>query len=901
MQSNHKKEISCKTLITVFNAAREKNIDLNKLLVGLPYDLTYLLNRHERIEWYNWVKIYSNAREYFTPAEFEQMGRDYIKNGSYLLGTLGFNFMFSSNKISRSLSKKLFKMGSNDFSCINGELEYRGKNRVRIKSYLDDEYEFCPEFFYIAKGVWEQAGNQLGHKGFKVELEWIHQGVIFDVSWNKEGILFYIKKWWRWLFNIKKAFLDLTDSHEELLKQYNKLEESKKLLQIQTTQLKTAYEITKFIRRSSDIIETLNTITEALVKNAGFSSAHIKLFKDFDETEINLKVHSGIEYKMVTPIFLPVIINEMEIGEIVVYPDAEKDYDECNEMLKYLTPIINITIHDSLVFKSVVDHRNNLELKVKERTIELEEAQKYKDNFFANISHEFRTPLTLILEPIEQILKLAKVDKVKENARLINRSAKKLNRLVEQLLEIGRIEAGKMVLKTNPKNIVSIMRDMVQSFQSFAEHKGITLKLIYNEDEIIVYLDTDKIDKILSNVVSNALKFTPQRGNVTIEIVKRRDVVEITVSDTGMGIPESETEKIFDRFYQVNSGITREYQGTGIGLSLTKELVELHSGSISVDSEEGKGSVFKIVFPLGKQHLKPEEIISDFNGKKTEVEIYFDSGIESESFIENNSFEELLDSSKYVILIVEDNAELRKYLVGILIDDYRTIEAVDGEDGIKKAFGYIPDLVISDVMMPNIDGYKLCSELKNDIRTSHIPIILLTAKAAIKDKAEGFTSGADDYIPKPFDSALLKIRINNLLEQRARIHEHFKKIGLVDLPSSQADSIDKRFLQKVYDSIIKNISDDSFGVEKLADDIAVHRSLLHKKITALVGVPPIDLIKRIRLNTAAKLLETKSGNISEIALEVGFQNPSHFSECFKKQFGISPSKYHFNFSNHSHK
>ncbi len=900
MQSNHKKEVSCKTLIPVFNAAREKNIDLTKLLIGLPYDLIYLLNKHERIDWNNWVRIYANARKYFTPTEFEQMGRDFVKGGSYVEGVLLAFILFSSNKISRFITKQLFRIGDKDFNCIEHSVEYKDLNNVIITAHLDETHDFSPEFFYITIGVWKQFGEQIGHKNFKVEVKWIHQGAIFNVSWKRENLFFNIKKWFRWLFNIKKALLDLTDSHEELLNQYNKLEESKKLLQTQTTQLKTAYEITKSIRRSSDIKETLKTITEALVKDAEFSSAHIKLFKDFDETEINLKVHSGIEDEIITPIFLPVIINEMEIGEIVVYPQVEKDYDECNEMLKYLTPIINITIHDSLVFKSVVDHRNNLELKVKERTIELEEAQKYKDNFFANISHEFRTPLTLILEPIEQILELAKVDKVKENARLINRSAKKLNRLVEQLLDISRIEAGKMKLKTSPKNIVSIMRDMVQSFQSFAERKGITLKLIYNEDEIIVYLDKDKIDKIFSNVVSNALKFTPQRGNVTIEIVRRRDVVEISVSDTGMGIPESETEKIFDRFYQVNSGITREYQGTGIGLSLTKELVEIHSGSISVESEEGKGSVFKIVLPLGMQHLKPEEIISDINGKKTEVEIYFDSGIESESFIKNDSFESLLDSSKHVILIVEDNAELRKYLVGILSDDYRTIEAVDGEDGINKAFGYIPDLIISDVMMPNIDGYKLCSELKNDIRTSHIPIIILTAKAAIKDKVEGLTTGADDYIPKPFDSALLKIRIKNLLEQRERIQEHFKKIGLADLPGSQADSIDKRFLQKVYDSIIKNISDDSFGVEKLADDIAMHRSLLHKKITALVGVPPVDLIKRIRLNTAAKLLENKSGNISEIALEVGFQNPSHFSECFKKQFGISPSKYHFNFSNHSH-
>ena len=254
--------------------------------------------------------------------------------------------------------------------------------------------------------------------------------------------------------------------------------------------------------------------------------------------------------------------------------------------------------------------------------------------------------MTLILEPIEQIRELAKVDKVKDNAQLIQRSAKKLNRLVEQLLDISRIEAGKMELKTAPQNIVPVLKDMVSSFESFAKHKRITLKLIYSAEEIILYLDKDKVDKIFSNLLSNALKFTPRNGDVIIEAVKKQNVVEVSISDTGMGIPKEEREKIFDRFYQVNSGITREQEGTGIGLSLTKELVELHKGKISVESEEGKGSVFKVVFPLGKQHLKPEEIISDITGIENKEIGYFDSDFANDSIIKSDLSETFFDSQK---------------------------------------------------------------------------------------------------------------------------------------------------------------------------------------------------------------------------------------------------------------
>ena len=354
-------------------------------------------------------------------------------------------------------------------------------------------------------------------------------------------------------------------------------------------------------------------------------------------------------------------------------------------------------------------------------------------------------------------------------------------------------------------------------------------------------------------------------------------------------------DKIFDRFYQVDGSHTREHEGTGIGLSLTKELVELHKGKIEVESDEGKGSIFTLTFPLGKDHLKPEEICEEEVGQdkdydKDEDEFGLESKIERKTLASELYGVESLPS----LLIVEDNPDVRKYISMILENQYKIIEAKDGEEGLDKSFECLPDLIITDIMMPKMDGFVMCYKLKTDSRTSHIPIIMLTAKATMQDKISGLEIGADDYIMKPFEAEELKARIKNLLEQRRRLHEHFRKYGLFELDEKNINYIDKKFLEKSFAIINEHISDTLFGVEILADDMAVSRSLLFKKINALVGEPPSELIKRTRLNRAAKLIENNSGNISEIALESGFSNPSYFAECFRKQFGVTPTQYHHN-------
>ena len=326
----------------------------------------------------------------------------------------------------------------------------------------------------------------------------------------------------------------------------------------------------------------------------------------------------------------------------------------------------------------------------------------------------------------------------------------------------------------------------------------------------------------------------------------------------------------------------------------------MHKGKIEVESEESKGSIFKLIFPLGKDHLRAEEICQEEKEKEFEQEkkIIFST----DEFIETKEkhtvdAESLQKNSKPLLLIVEDNSDVRKYIGMILENYYQIIEAKDGEEGLNKSYEHIPDLIISDVMMPKMDGFQLCSKLKTDSRTSHIPIIMLTAKATINDKINGLEIGADEYIMKPFDASELIARIKNLLDQRKRLHKHFQKFGLFEIEEKVITSVDQKFIEKVVADINKHISDVSFGVEMLADDMAVSRSLLFKKINSLTGEAPIELIKRVRLNKAANLIGKKFGNISEVALEVGFNNPSYFSECFRKQFGVLPSQYHFKSGN----
>jgi len=553
------------------------------------------------------------------------------------------------------------------------------------------------------------------------------------------------------------------------------------------------------------------------------------------------------------------------------------------------------------------------EVKLKER----EETDKMKSRFFANISHEFRTPLTLILGPIEKILSKSSENETKKEANVVKRNASRLLTLINQLLDLSRLEAGKLELKVTKSNIVSFIKGITMSFESVAERKDITLKLIAKQDHIELYFDKEKMTKIMTNLLSNAFKFTPEGGTITVSInkchselvsesesnkkmlkqVQHDNCVEIIVRDTGIGISEEELTKLFDRFYQVDSSQTREHEGTGIGLALTKELVEHHHGTISVESKLGSWTEFTLTLLVGRKHLKDEEIVEE---QKTTDEVILHpdlvgmKNLRDSDFLDSSSQapkdDNEMDEDKYIVLVVEDNRDVREFIIDSLGNEFHIEEASNGEMGVLKAGQIIPDLIISDIMMPKMDGNELTKQIKNNERTSHIPVILLTAKSEQESRLEGLETGADDYLTKPFDAKELQIRIKNLIDIRRKLHEKFAGGRILQRKSEKMlSSLDENFLRKVLEIAKNHLSEEEFSIEEFVKEAGMSKTNFHRKLKAITGKSPSLYLRSVRLARAKEMIEDKKGNISEIAYSVGFSSPVYFSKCFKEEFGFSPS------------
>jgi signal transduction histidine kinase/DNA-binding response OmpR family regulator/ligand-binding sensor domain-containing protein len=539
-----------------------------------------------------------------------------------------------------------------------------------------------------------------------------------------------------------------------------------------------------------------------------------------------------------------------------------------------------------------------------EHSQKLQDIDRMKSRFFANISHEFRTPLTLILGPIEKLLSKVVDTETQNELSIMQRNAKCLQRLINQLLDLSKLEAGGMTIQANEINIVELVYGYVQSFESLAERKGIELNFRAEEENISAFVDRDKIEKILNNLLSNALKFTNEGGLVEVAVGSSNgttktysvysDLIIIKVSDTGIGIPPSRIEKIFDRFYQIDDSQKREHEGTGIGLALTKELVELHHGQIMVKSEVGKGTIFSISLPLGRDHFQVIETVDDqLDTSLSTVKEKEHTHIEETAtdYADNSEQPLLGKTGKPIVLIVEDNPDMRAYISSHLDEYYKILEAEDGQQGFDKAIEAIPDLIISDVMMPKMDGFELCDKIKTDSCTSHIPVILLTARAESEDRIEGLQTGADDYLIKPFDAKELQVRVKNLIEQRVKLRKRFFKEIVLGSQEIRIDSPDEQFIKRLFNICQQHIAEADFNVDILGKEAGMSRSQLHRKLKGLTDQSATEFIKTLRLRRAALLIMESHENISKIAYEVGFNNLSYFNKSFKELFGQTPSDF----------
>ncbi|MFB9056180.1 two-component regulator propeller domain-containing protein [Mariniflexile ostreae] len=547
-------------------------------------------------------------------------------------------------------------------------------------------------------------------------------------------------------------------------------------------------------------------------------------------------------------------------------------------------------------------------LKVKET--QEHELDQLKFQFFVNVSHEFRTPLTLILSPVDKILSNFNNDPetIRKSAITIQRSARRLLHLVNQLLDYRKMDVGMAPLQLEKGDIVKFSEDIFSLFKDLALKKAINYQFQASSKSIVSLFDFDKIEKIITNLISNAIKFTNNDGEITISVneVKKTqsksknlffrkeklgDYVEIIVQDSGVGLDKEQLKRIFSRFYNIDTTKT----GTGIGLNFSKGLVELHGGEIFVESEHLKGSKFVVRLPLNMKGSleKVKNVKNEFliNSMKA---VEYDMLISNETPIINNNDESTLKDGKSLptVLVVEDNKELRIHLINDLKDSYIIKEAVNGEDGLKMVKKYFPDIVVSDVMMPKMDGFEMCHSIKKELETCHIPVILLTAKTLEEDRIEGYEHGADGYLAKPFVTSVLRARINNLLESKNRLRQKFSEIGGV-FPSSEVTSnnLDEAFLDKATKIIIDNISDVDFKQEHLLKEMSIGRSQFYRKINSLTGNNPSYFIRTIRLRYASELLLKNEFSIKEVTHMTGFNSTAYFSKTFKELFNVTPSQF----------
>ena len=520
----------------------------------------------------------------------------------------------------------------------------------------------------------------------------------------------------------------------------------------------------------------------------------------------------------------------------------------------------------------------------RKETARLKELDKLKSRLYANITHEFRTPLTVIRGVADEMIdKLSPREQNRFNDKLemIERNSDKLLHLVQQMLDMSKIEDGKMKLNLIRDNIVSYLQYVLESFQSMADAKKIKLVFYHETDRIVMDYDQDKIFVIASNLLSNAIKFTPSGGKVIFHVKKERkdekDYLVIKVQDSGIGIKKEHLGHIFDRFYQVDNSQTRKSEGTGIGLALTKELTELMNGEITVTSTHGSRTEFCVTIPISKsaplQKAKPG--VPHQTGKQlTAVEVAGESGNENLP----------------LALVVEDNPDVARYIISCLAGKYRVKWSPDGEQGIKTAIDIIPDIIISDVMMPGKDGFEVCDILKKDERTSHIPIILLTAKATDSDRIEGLSHGADAYLTKPFNKKELFVRLEQLIRIRRRLQEKYGRPD-IRITEKAEPTGEERFLKKAIEVIRKNLDKPELNAALLAESLNMSESQLYRKLKALGQKSTALFIRSIRLSAARELLETGDLNISEVAYTCGFNDPAWFSRAFKEEFGVAPSAF----------
>ena len=619
--------------------------------------------------------------------------------------------------------------------------------------------------------------------------------------------------------------------------------------------------------------------------------------KGFDKTWIKSNDRHLITYTNLNPGIYTLRIKANQKGvdiaetdlDIVIRPPF---YATWYAYLFYFLLVITIAYIIVRVYTSSIRLKVSLDYEKKEKE-QIEWLNQSKLRFFTNISHEFRTPLTLIISQIELLLQSTSIQNSLYSRMLsIHKNAHRMGKLINELLDFRKQEQGFLLIKVSNQDIIKFLNEIVLTFNEYADHRRITLSFHHDEPNISLWFDINQMEKVFYNLLSNAFKFTPDGGEISILVHVQNNMVKIIVSDSGPGIDEKDREKIFDRFYQAENGYSNNTTsaGTGIGLALAKGIVDLHHGDIFTENKHEGGSNFIVLLPLSDDFYTADQKTT-VNQLANNAETAYST--HDEKFVnEIIESQRLISDKRYSILLVEDSPDLLDLLVQIFSSIYEVRTAINGKDALEKAKLNQPDIIVSDVMMPEMSGIEMCSKIKLNLETCHIPVVLLTARTAIEYTIEGYRTGADDYLTKPFDTRLLIARCNNLVNNRKQLQAKFSKQADVDVNIVATNSLDQKFLTRAVQIVEKTLDNSDFDVNVFASEMMMGRTAFFQKLKGITGQTPNEFIISIRLKKSLKLLsEEQELSITDIVYQLGFSSPSYFTKCFREVFGVTPAKY----------
>jgi signal transduction histidine kinase len=788
-------EVSCKVFDVVFRALAKKGLNPSLLTNETDVTVSQLRDKHARLSWTTYCAIMLKARQLFTDDEYVDMGGAFFRSPMIRPLAIVARFLFTAPDFYRWVNTDRRGPGKQMFTCMDVAYAEHGSNRISIELTLPESYEVCWDFFVITKGTFIEMPRLLGLPPARVELSRIERGGHYDIEVPEGGgALSRLRRALAWPFTARAAARELKEAHETLQVRYEELFEAQRRVDRQATQLRTAHSISQVIHGDLDLDRTLAAIVDALVSVGGFSGAAVRLVVDLDGRMIRHEATAGKPGDASPAIEVPLTSRQREIGVVSLWLESSGELVEKRELLEYVVPTISMAIDDALTFTALADYRANLEEKVEQRTSELREAQAVRDRIFANVNHEIRTPLSLITLAVADLRRRhgSRLD-AQGHALLegIDFSARKLLQLVDGLLLLAAGEEKKLVLRYSECDLVATSTRLISAWRPAIESAGLRLAVEMPQN-CRALVDETAFERIVANLISNAVKFTPSPGDITVALDATEDEVALSVSDTGIGIDDEFSRRIFGRFERGRPAVRAGAGGSGIGLSIVKELVDRHAGRLSFARNPTAGTVFHVTLPRKPTPLSTGAMEGTEGASSLAPTELSPVGIGEPRGTGTEDLSPMSGEAQATVLIAEDDPDLRRALAQLLRENHRVLVAADGTQALRLAVQHFPDILVSDVNMPGMDGLELTRRFRALPGNRLAPVLLLTAYGALGDRLSGFDAGAVDYIVKPFEPDELRARIRSQLAIRdlaLRLHDSEKLASLGVLSAGLAHEI----------------------------------------------------------------------------------------------------------------